>query len=80
MAWINDNYLYMLLNRLQNDCKYWLGYGNRCDKYLWAGNPRDQIAKMRAIYAMLPEKPEWLTSAMIDDYEARMIPEIQKGE
>lgn len=76
----DHSYNYQLLGRLISDCDYYLGYGNRCDKYLWAGNPRDQIVKMREIYAKLPEKPEWLTPAMIDTYEARMIPEIQRGE
>ena len=26
---------YMMLSRLQLDCKYYLGYGNRNKKHLW---------------------------------------------
>jgi hypothetical protein len=64
---------YQMLSRLQQDCEYWLNYGNRCDKHLWAGNPKDQIAEMRRIYDVLPEKPQWLTVEQIDQYEKAMI-------
>lgn len=52
---------YMLLSRLKADCDYFLGAGGRAEKHLWAGNVREQIAKMRELYDALPEKPEWLT-------------------
>ena len=35
---------------------------------------REQIAKMRELYAALPEKPEWLTPEDIDRYAQRMEP------
>lgn len=41
---------------------------------MWAGNVREQIAKMRELYAALPEKPEWLTPEDIDRYAQRMEP------
>ena len=66
---------YQLLGRLQMDCEYFLGNGNRAVKHLWAGNETDQIAKMRELYEKLPEKPQWLTSVKIDEYEAKMIPQ-----
>ncbi len=39
----DSQFLYMLLDRMRLDCEYYLGYGNRCAKYLWAGNEKDQI-------------------------------------
>ena len=65
---------YRLLGRLKDDCDYFLGAGGRAEKHLWAGNVREQIAKMRELYAALPEKPEWLTSEDIDRYAQRMEP------
>lgn len=46
---------YRLLSRLKADCDYFLGAGGRAEKHLWAGNVREQIAKMRELYAALPE-------------------------
>lgn len=65
---------YRLLSRLKADCDYFLGAGGRAEKHLWAGNVREQIAKMRELYAALPEKPEWLTPEDIDRYAQRMEP------
>lgn len=65
---------YRLLSRLKADCEYFLGAGGRAEKHLWAGNVREQIAKMRELYAALPEKPEWLTLEDIDRYAQRMEP------
>ncbi|MFQ7107749.1 MAG: LPD11 domain-containing protein, partial [Neglectibacter timonensis] len=65
---------YRLLSRLKADCDYFLGAGGRAEKHLWAGNVREQIAKMRELYAALPEKPEWLTMEDIDRYAQRMEP------
>ena len=42
-----------MLGRLVSDCDYWLGYGNRCDKHLWADNPSEQIWYMRYFLAVL---------------------------
>ena len=37
---------YQLLGRLQTDCEYYLNYGNRNIKRLWAGNVNLQIKLM----------------------------------
>ena len=66
-------YNYMMLSRLQMDCDYWLGAGNKCDKHLWAGNPRAQVAEMRRLYTLLPETPVWLTTEQLREYEAKMV-------
>lgn len=65
---------YFLLSRLKADCDYFLGAGGRAEKHLWAGNVREQIAKMRELYAALPDEPEWLTMEDIDRYAQRMEP------
>lgn len=66
---------YRLLSRLQSDCEYYLGNGNRSQKYLWAGKVEDQISKMRELYSLVPVKPEWLTLQDIDNYEQQMVVE-----
>ena len=71
---LEHNQEYRLLDRLRSDCEYFLGAGNRSETHLWAGNVRAQIAKMRELYDMLPEKPEWMTKEAIDDYAERMAP------
>ena len=71
---LEHNQEYRLLDRLRSDCEYFLGAGNRSEKHLWAGSVRAQIAKMRELYDTLPEKPEWLTKEVIDDYAERMAP------
>lgn len=63
---------YRLLSRLKADCEYFLGAGQGAEKHLWAGSVSAQIAKMRELYALLPEKPEWITEQDIDRYEQRM--------
>lgn len=68
----SNEYDYMLLDRLKQDCKYFLGNGNRAEKHLWAGNVNDQIAKMKELYNKLPEKPEWLSMEDIENYEKEM--------
>ena len=57
-----EPFRYMLLDRLRQDCLYFLGFGNRCERCLWAGNIRDQ--------------PEWLPWDEILALEARMTDDI----
>lgn len=68
---------YMLLDRLRMDCEYYLGNEGktRHPKHLWAGNEKDQITVMKAIYNSFPddEKPEWLSEEKILDYEKQMV-------
>lgn len=63
---------YQLLDRLRTDCEYFLGAGQRNEKHLWAGSTSAQIARMRELYDVLPEKPDWLTQEAIDRYAERM--------
>ena len=63
---------YRLLDRLRKDCDYYLDAGERAEKHLWAGSVEKQIAKMRELFAALPEKPEWLSEQDINRYEQQM--------
>lgn len=62
----------VLLDRLRCDCEYYLGYGVSCAKQLWAHDEQKQIDKMRELYDLVPEKPEWLIREQIDAYAAQM--------
>lgn len=68
---------YMLLGRLQADCEYYLGFGNRNANRLWTGNEETQIETMTKLYESFreDEKPEWLTMDEIMEYGKRMITE-----
>jgi len=57
---------------MMQDCEYFLGNGNRHEKFLWAGNVKEQIKTMKEIWNSLKVKPEWLTMEQINDYEKRM--------
>lgn len=61
---------YMFLGRLQSDCEYYINYGCRSPKCLWAGEEELQIELMTAVYNSFPEteKPEWLTMDKIIEY------------
>lgn len=64
---------YRLLGRLQADCEYYLGFGCRAAKHLWAGSEVEQIKKMKELYVSLPIKPDWLTLEKIEEYESAMV-------
>ena len=67
---------YMMLDRMRQDCEYYLGNGNRYAKHLWAGDEVKHIANMKAIWNSFPEgdKPEWLPYEKILEYEKKMCP------
>lgn len=65
---------YSLLSRMQSDCEYFLGNGNRSEKHLWGLTVEKHIRYMKILYIILPIslKPEWLTMNDILVYESRM--------
>jgi hypothetical protein len=63
---------YQLLNRLKQDCEYYLGHGNRAKKHLWAGDETTQITKMKELYDGFLKKPEWISLEDIERYELAM--------
>ena len=70
----DTRFRYQLLSRMQGDCEYYLGNGDRYANHLWAGNEVEQIAAMKALWNSFSEKdkPEWLTWEQIEQYEAEM--------
>lgn len=70
----DETFRYQLLDRLMMDCKYFLGYGNRCEKHLWAGNVKDHILAMMVLWRSFPMdgKPEWLTWEQICEFAKQM--------
>ena len=70
-----EKFNYMMLSRLQSDCNYYLGYGNRNKDKLWAVDEIEQIEEMKRLYNSFADnkKPEWLTYDNILEYEKLMI-------
>lgn len=68
-------YEYMMLSRLQGDCKGYLTEGDwryRQPSSIWAKSKQGLIDEMRRLWNILPVKPEWLTMEQINEYAARM--------
>ncbi len=65
---------YQMLDRLRNDCDYYLGYGDRNPGVLPSSDERKHIETMKDIWKSFSdtEKPEWLTWEQILDYEKAM--------
>ena len=59
----DKKFRYMLLSRMQSDCEYYLNYGNRNPKRLWAGDEQRQIEYMILLHDSFKEdeKPQWLS-------------------
>lgn len=66
---------YQLLGRMQSDCEYYLHYGNRNAKRLWAGSERLQIELMTELHKSFKEdeKPQWLSMEEIIAYGRKML-------
>ena len=65
---------YMLLARMQSDCEYYLNYGSRVPKRLWAGDEERQIDLMIKLHDSFKEgeKPQWLTMDQILEYKKEL--------
>ena len=68
----DSKHLYMLLGRLQQDCEYYLGFGKKLKKHLWALDEKAHINEMLCIYNYLSEKPEWVSMDQILEYKEKM--------
>ena len=66
---------YRMLSKLQSDCEYFLGYGNRNPKILCDDNVQSHITRMQEFWKGFPEgeKPEWLTWEQILEYQKAML-------
>ena len=65
----NSEFLYMLLSRLQFDCKAALIGSSRS---LWGVTVEDHINEMKCVYNYLEPKPQWITKEKIEYYEKEM--------
>jgi hypothetical protein len=64
---------YMMLNRLQSDCEYFLNYGCGSERVLPSKDVEEHISRMKELWNKLPVKPEWLTYEQIEQYEKDML-------
>lgn len=71
----NSQFRYQMLSRMKSDCDYYLGYGNRNERDLWANSVEKQLDYMQKLYDSFPEgeKPEWITQEELDNYRVRML-------
>jgi hypothetical protein len=67
-----QKFQYQMLSRLQMDCDYFLGHGNRVVKHLYYPSVEEHITEMKKIWEVLKDKPEWLTAQQMTDYESNM--------
>lgn len=67
---------YFFLSRFVMDCNYYLGNGRRFPGHLWAGEERQHIENMKALWNSFSEdeKPEWLSWEDILNYEKNIVP------
>lgn len=66
----DQRFLYMFLDRMRMDCKYFLGNGNKCINHLAGGI--NHINLMKETYNKIKIKPEWLTMKDIESYQKQM--------
>ena len=78
----STKFKYQLLSRMESDCNYYLGYGNRNPFCLWSGSEDQQIVDMKALLESFdrPDKPEWLNIIDIWEYEIKMTNSISIKE
>ena len=65
---------YMMLSRMKMDCDYYFGNGGQNPDTLWAGNEKEQIENMVALWKTFDpdDRPEWLTWGDIVYYALKM--------
>lgn len=73
----NEPFMYMLLDRMRQDCNYFLGSGSReanKETKLWSGSVEGIIEDMKALFLNFEEaeRPEWIDMETIEDYERKM--------
>lgn len=69
-----SKFRYMMLDRLRQDCNYYLNYGHQSPNVLWSKDEKAQIENMKAIWNTFSENdtPEWLTLDDILEFERKM--------
>lgn len=82
--WISQRdkkYRYMLLDRMRQDCEYYLN-GHKYVNHLWGKTEEEQIDYMLFIWDLFTEneKPEWLSREQIIEFGKRMGVEVKENE
>ena len=70
----DQKFRYMLLDRMRQDCEYYIRNNFETSNCLWAKDQRGQIEYMILIWNSFPDndKPEWLTMEQIRDLAQKM--------
>lgn len=65
---------YSLLDRMKEDCRYFLGNGCGYEKHLWGLSVKDHIWYMKVLWLLFPinDKPQWISMSDILSYEKEM--------
>ena len=65
---------YSLLDRMKEDCRYFLGNGCGYEPHLWGLSVKDHIWYMKALWLLFPinDKPQWISMSDILSYEKEM--------
>lgn len=70
----DPKFRYQLLDRMRQDCEYYIRNNFETPNCLWAETEREQIDFMKQLWSSFPDadKPEWLTWEQILEFEKRM--------
>lgn len=65
---------YIMLDRLRQDCDYYIRNNFDTGSCLWAKDEKEQIANMKALWKTFEpdDTPEWLTWEDILEFERKM--------
>lgn len=68
-----QRFQYMMLSRLESDCHFYLGHGNRDAEYaLYYHNEKKHIREMLKLWDELVVKPQWLSKEEIYELAEKM--------
>lgn len=78
----NNEFDYMMLDRLKSDCDYFLGNGNGYLGHLFCKDIDKHIDEMKKIYNSFSEeeKPEWISLEDIANYHEKMTEILEKED
>ena len=76
----SHQYEYMMLSRLELDCKYFLGNGNGFLGHLYYKDIDKHIAEMKKIYEVFldQDKPKWISLSDIEKYKEKMEEKLKE--
>ena len=71
----DPKFRYQLLDRMRQDCEYYIRNKFTTGNCLWAGDQKKQIETMKVLWNSFPieDTPEWLTWEQILEFERQMV-------